>query len=764
MTLLYATMSFAVSTYENIGSENQQFELDRGIFSLLDEDDLTTFTAGFSQTKRFPIASDLDNDGITEFYVFDQDDIEVYEGKELTFVTSSDFGNDERVNFPIIFDIDGDTNKELIFVLEETNVIQSYSFNGSDLQQEINVSYSGLADSGDGETMIACREANDCILLFIEDFDACSGISNCETASVAHFNTTAVSSQITLQQTGGVSSNDRGLYCRSGVPQMVVDDYDVDGETEYIFTFGAFSEIQASANEAGVYIYWIGSDGSSISVEGSEFIDLEAENDPFDFDGAQSCDTQNFQDVFTSPLVERDLLNDVGSELIVGYQTSSEEFKMTMYDKDYNAGDDFPPADDSNGNIIGNPFLADAFPESTGDVDFCMVGYNRDLAVIPQEFKQIIVCGSKFKSGFETAEFQHTFPEGIFNVTTNYEIATTIAHSVQHSNAQTDSIDLNEVLTAYGIYTIDDSTCSPNILLKDLCDSSEVYANDLGNSFSLAIDSEGVGNDDLIFMTDVGLFYIDDGIGNLPPDSMSINTNPCVTDSILKQNTTLQITVTATDGNSDVFLDDDDLIINVSIYSGKSYEQRQGATNITSGSPKQFFFPVNVTGASEKITVTVSDGTNDPVTNSETTFTVANTGLEFGDSSCDITLLEDVEIADVEDGLLVDAEGNEFNNNTITSSLVQVADVSGVSVKLIYVLLMLFLAVVIIVGTQFSGQRQLNMTALMAVLFVVEGFAVVIGAFLGIFGIGLILTLSVILLGGLGIWISRIFIGGQQGM
>lgn len=656
---LLGSIAHADSDYWSAGSNESQFNLDRGIFSLVEELDTTYYTAGMTDTKKMPLVADLDNDGTAEIYILDEDEIKVYEGITLAFQASYDFGDEQRTSYPIIFDIDGDGTEEYIIVLEEDEHMLIMNFSGTELINETRYTLSLTYDKG--ETIIACRGVDDCAMAYALRPDTCA-TSNCADLGIIYFNSSKVGNPTILEETGGVGGQNYGGFCRPDVPYINVVDYDLDGDEDYVFSYAQIADADGT-EDYGVYVSWVDMTSKVATETQSVLLGSGSQMDNFQIDDLVYCySSTQVGHSFTSPLMNRYLLDDTGYELVVGYQTSDTEYRMDMYDKDASFKDDFPEADDSNGILLSNVFMADVFPNSnTIGKSFCIVGWDFE------DKEQVLTCGSKFKGDLaETNEYIYTITDG-YNNSRNYDIGNTIAHSGQQSNALTDGIDLDEIITTYGVFTVDDSSCSWSILGKYVCDADRIYQNGAGSSVFFSSDIEGIGNEDLLAMTNTALYLFDDGISNQPVSSVDAYFNPCPTNTIIKLNETMIITVTGYDGNSDYGLDDDTLTYNVTVYKDTDNELNDTETGVTSGSPRQFSFNLNKTISSGIIEILVTDNINDPLI-LEQSFTVGNDGVEFGDVTCTYSTTsaeEEGESCDVDD----DCDGGEACIDNVCASV-----------------------------------------------------------------------------------------------
>lgn len=746
--------------YFQLGGNDTLFELGRGIFGTLTPSETTSFIQGLTDVKSAPLVADLDGDGIAEIYVIDSDNLVVFEGIDLEFQDSFDFGIEQSVSSPIIFDIDGDGIREYIIVEEGEKQILIISFNGTDIIVEAEIDITNANYAG-GDSVIGCRGVNSCLIAHAERNGVCNAPVDCNDIFTENFNSTDIitPSGIILAQNGGGAGLNAG-FCGSAVPFMAVQDYDKDGTIEYIFTFGAYANDALSGSERqGIHIFWVSINDTTPTgqpvLEQTVFQNARS-GGAFDIGGAGgSCETLKLGGEFSSPLVAENLLSLAGFETVLAFQQSTDEYVMFMFEADADFNDDFPETDNSNGILVGNPFIANAFPESDEDQDFCVLGFGFE------DNEQVITCGSNFATGFETKEFEYDIVEG-FNNTFNGDIYNAAGHSVQHSNVLTDGIDLDEVLSTYGIFRLEEAECNPSlILIKDICDATNIFSNPFGLSFLSSVDIENIGNEDLFGVTETSLFVLDDGISNRQVRDVIVTFNPCANDSILKINTTFSIIVTGIDGNSDVFLENDDLDYFVTLYKDSTNELKQNATNVTSGSPRQFFFIVNKTGASINGEVLVTDNVNDPVT-LDFTFTVGINGLEFGDSECTISVSTVEAVAAVGVGLFNISSVAEANQGA-QDAIETVSNLFRLSPLVVWLILQIVLSFVVLTGTTiFDQSREFTSNKIFALIFL-NIFLFILGVVLGVIPFGVMLVVIIIAGIFIGIWIRKQFTAAQVG-
>ncbi len=130
----FAFAQSSVSGYEKLGGDaTNTFQSGRGIFSELDADLVEAKVISISNGQKSPIIGDMDNDGINEIIVIDNNIVKVFQGEELTLVFAYNYGTTQKISNIIMFDIDGITDLELIFALEEDEEMHILKWNGTNL-------------------------------------------------------------------------------------------------------------------------------------------------------------------------------------------------------------------------------------------------------------------------------------------------------------------------------------------------------------------------------------------------------------------------------------------------------------------------------------------------------------------------------------------------------------------------------------------------------------------------------------------------------
>ena len=377
---------------------------------------------------------------VNEIIIIDLPLVRLLEPVTLNTVIGLNLGVTERVYNVITFDIDDDGLIEIILVLEESEDIRIIEYNGTNIKNDSSISLQNLSGTVDSEFMIKCGRKDNCLLVWNEDINGDSGARLVMTA----FNSQNLSSQEFIIEDDLATNH---VYCFPKIRSIAYEDYDVDGTDEYIFSAMKFS---VNALERLRIQYVDVSDNLTITREFDQ--DRTASGgdnlDPFTA-GDDNCETGEFENFYTSPLVFDIEDESDGLETVVGVAPNSLEFKMTSYfNPQANTGemDDYPELAEADGNLLSNPFRANAI-EDSGNNDFCVLGF----LASSQELD--LLCANERGVQFpEDTEYKFS-TDGKVNLSTTYRQQSILAHSAQHSTALTGTDNLNELISSYGIFS-----------------------------------------------------------------------------------------------------------------------------------------------------------------------------------------------------------------------------------------------------------------------------------------------------------------------
>lgn len=720
----------------------------RGTFAGIGTD-INTFGKSVADPFQIPIISDFDNDGVSDMFILDGDTGRIYQNKELDVIATLDIGNvPTDISNVIAFDIDGDGFDEIIFSSVESDsdvFILNFSVTeGLQLQRTFTLSDINLLT----HPMIACRATNECIITVdsgttVDNFNPFTAFYR----AVSFDSTNRTSGLVTIASVGQPSSDAIAL-CSPRNQNIPVVDIDGDGILEFGVVMG---QAEDSDTDVRVTFFWL--DNLTIDVTGTRQKSATAV-----VDCAGATGVSNF---ITSPLGANLFTAHSGVETFIGLQSSANDFRIQGFKSDGSFFDEFPETilSEGDGNMISNVFLMNAFPETTGALDFCVLGY----AFTDQEID--LVCGTEDRGLFLPQSSEFKFPvANLFNISTNINKKDNVVHGVQHSNALTNLQDLNEILSAYGIFTLD--FVGINELIR-------VFQNPQGDSVILSIDFEQFGADDLIVMTDTNIIYLDDKVSNEPAQIDDVTFNPCVIDSVIKVNETLQVTVDASDTN-DAVLGFDNLSISISVYDGDSNQQNvtnKVTTSQIDGSTTVIeAFILNKTGSAKVIRVEVFDTENPTqVASVEQTFTVNVNGIEFGDSICtlSVTLPPDDEVlctsnSDCDANQFCSTEGVCTDNidddpaNAVVTGIATIGGFSGLGLTTIWLILMTFVTVFIWFAIL---ERGMSANGALGAIAVFNTLMIILGARLEIISSSLVVIIVVLGVVIIGVFLAKFLTG-----
>lgn len=739
--VLFSLTVSANEDYNETGNFNGEFILGTGFFNqqLTSTD---SSTRSLSNPRLMPLVADLDLDGTNEIIVLDGDTVRLFQTKSLTILDSFDLGTDVRTSNMLIFDIDGnDSGIPEIIVAQGASIQQLHilEWNGSVFSRQNQINLSDIFDSLSPDYIIKCGKVNNCLIASSGRIDS-AGLGD---MVVAGFNSTVI--DITNEL---VLFSPVGDYCFPRIKIMQYKDYDNDLDDEYIFSF--IDIITGSSDRLHVEYIRLFDNLTPVRDQGlGSFIDttlagLDTIN-PFSTNTAR-CITENADEYITSPLVfDIDSSPSNGLETVVGIMLettefgSDDEFKMVSFDRDLTFLDDYPEFFDSDGQLLSNVFVADAF-DDTLKIDFCVLANDQVSEILT------VICASESTGNIPetiTYDIEDTSGLSFTNLTNEFGNFHPVAHSASHSGTTGES----EIISSYGVLQLDFNSCDT---FGD-CDLIRIFENPQQPGAVVMADVEKVGRDDMLVLTDTNIFYIDDKFTNSPGEITEIFTNPCI-DSTWMINTTVEIRVTVEDVDGDL------VSANVIFYDGDTNEQESGfSANVSSGTTFTFPFIANKTIGTGVITTQGRDFQNPTVIDEEDiTFSVALNGVEFGDCTTTIDVLTTTEIAA---GVAVVTAANitatNLGNNSIKNALEDISSLTNLGGTVIWLILMLTIAI----GVWFHDITETHPTAALGVIAISQGLMLILGTLLGILPIGIIITIVVISIVFLGVWLGRLITG-----
>jgi len=756
MLLFVIPISFGLTSYNNTGTEDQQYVTGFGVFNenLVGN---TIISQAFSSLTNIPLVADLDGDGVNEIIIIDGSDILIRD-TNLLAIDGFTLGSGTFSN-PIITDIDKDGFAEIIIGHEQEGNISILQFNGTDFIREAFLLYPLPLITGSNEIMINCGDGQgigEAITCLIVSASSPTG-SGARNFSYAGFNASEVGTITKIATNVNTNIN----YCFSAIPSIVYSDFDSpsgDSRKEFIFTATEFNTL----SDEILHILYVDVAESLVTTEDLE-ITFSSNFNPKTVGG--NCLTDNWGKFYTSPLVaDIDGITSNGKETIVGINEDSEDFVMQVFRANGNLISTHPETFQADGVILSNPMLANVFGD-TEEVEYCVLGHATDDSDCSSEINQCLdlLCGTITSNGIDlpipflrtkTVEFKFD-TSGRFNVSEGFNIQNILSHGGQNSNQPIALSDLEPTITTdflstYGVFRLSDETFNGTIFIKTL---DLIFDGVVEDSTCIQVDAQKTtpSKEDIICLTSTQLFYIDDGFSNSPADIIEEETqfNPCVIDSVIKLNETLEILVVVEDV-------DNDLVSSfVTIYKDDSNEQVSITIgNVSSGQIQPHSFILNKTG-NGIIEISAFDIENPNVIDIVTqSFTVANNGIEFGQSKC--TLAPEVEILEGVLNVSADATANEGIIDFIEGG----SNIFKVS-PLIFVLILMIAFTIAVLTT--GDRMNDSMISMNKILFLLIGNSIIfiIGALVGAVPFGVLLTLIILGAFGVVLWARRVFTGNS---
>lgn len=745
--LLFIPISFAGS-YNHTGYDD--FVLERGTFNANTDplEDISTTSRSLIDGRYVPLVADMDNDGTNEILVIDDNDVKLFQDTSLTPLGSAVLSGTGGLSNQIIFDIDGDGYREMIVAEEEDELMRIYQYNGSVFSLDNSFTLSGItahtvSGANSGQFLLQCRDVNDCLLVWGRQGNGITGTSIGMIYAQSFNSTDMIGSALALETTASAVSQ---TACFPKIRTMEASDLTGDGDKEYIFSYMFYIGGGLDTDKYRVKALDVSS--GTVSTAWTFSIDADSVTDP---SGTIAC-SDNVERFFSPATVFDFDSSTSGRESMIAYMINSNAYRIKSIDATGGEIDQFPEIDSGAGILISNAFKSNVFPSGNRN-DICAVGYDNGNNEIT------MICGSKDASElFETYEYTAsvTSISPAYNVTQDYLNHNVISHSTQQSNALSDGVDLSEILTPYGVYTADFEECS----ILGNCDDgfNNIFLNFCGDSVNLAIDIENIGSTDLLCMTDTEIVYIDDLLSNQPATITQLSFDPCITDTIIKVNETLKVTVQVTDGvQGSIPADKVNQI--VTTYKDTDNELISSAFNLTSGSQNSHFMLLNQTGTNFNLEVQGYDnGKPSSIDIIDLTFSVGQNGAETGTGqTCTLSFAEEEEETAINETLLIT---DSQNSGTAVVSLIQ--QLTGFGGVLAWILIMLIVGIGLYVSPTVAGINMSgHMTSMIAFIFFIEMVLLIAGVLLGFIGIGFLITMFVILITAIGIAISRYLQGAR---
>ena len=713
----------ATVEYPTIGGSNHTYELEPGIFGLTGTTPSIVQRA-IANPQLSPLMADLDNDNDQELVVLDGSIFRVYSGSTLTLENTY---SSNIVGSPsmILYDIDGDGYTEIIASSTTNKNIDIIEWNGTHMYLQNNFTLTDWSFL-DGETMIACRDTEECIIIYAK-LNARGNFGNNNQSLYGRvFNST------NLYDAGAISpSASQYGYCRPLLPYISVNDYDQDSTDEYIFSY-----LRHASTTSAIIIEVLDINSSNQPLQELEIVETNNYQNP----PGETCTTHAHARVLTSPTVFNVDGGGSDPEIIIGYQVDDDEFEMMAY---YSNGDrvrnlGYPNLLLADGEIISNIIIMDAF-ESGQNTDFCVLGYDKTGEQLN------LLCASELNPpllGIQSDEYLFDIDDSTYsNLTQTLEWHNALAHS---SNQDFDA--QNELINHLGVFDLDAGFVTFGSTL-DI-----IYTNPHQDSAVVMLDLESVGKTDMIILDSSYLYYINDQFINTEAQITSISSNPCIKD-VWKVNTSVQVTVIVDDIN------DDNVGATATLYDNYPIagvpQVKPWSINYSSPHTFTFNFVANRTITSGELFIGGRDNVDDGNETQTHEFNVATNGLEFGDSSCEFYKAELVPGVGATTTTLEGAT-NTDDNAILTFMNDQSIAGLGLGNTVIWLIIMLVTALGIWMGNPSSASHP-NIS--IGLIFIAEIMLLIIGAYLEFLDLGVLIAMVVIGLGVIAMSLRKFFTG-----
>lgn len=691
-------------------TDNQQFPYvnyngNVGDYGLFNENIVPNYYPSVALTTptKLPLVADLDNDGKNEIIVLDGLTFKVFQNTTLNAVGGYTTNITNVTSNVIIYDIDGDGHKEIMFggTMGAQQAIQMVDFNASGLVHKATLGVTTNTAAAGTDLEIMCSGTETCVVFGTFRNAATGGATDILRA--AGFNLTYMNtSQIDV-----LTSGTQEKYCFPQVSGVAVGDVNSDGTQDY-----AVTAVDVTSGSETWNVGWVSNSISSLkptllgsgSVTGADIATNTAGKTCSNFGSV------NVRNYATAPLVFDASPFTAGDETVFGTQKSTTGYNMVMYTGSTLAYyDEYPDSlfvggTTEAGVLLSNVFRADAMA-SDGQKDFCMIGDAYAGSVGSGGQSEInLLCGSAVHTAdCVTGQCQHASFDGqvSYNISNAVGSQRIFTQASQQSRATTESggnyidhSDLDEISTSFGIFKL--TYASDNTL-------DSIYSQPKGDAAVVMADIQKVGLADMLALTGTNLWYIDDGYENTGAKITSITTNPCY-QGVIKINSTVQVSVTVQDEQTTANLDNDLVSAKVTAYAGVTNEQTTAwAANASAGSTFTFSFTANQTAPSATLTAYGID-TGDPadIDSNSLTFTVANDGAEFGDSTCSASYSL-ASATNTTEAALNASRAPDLTNNAITNPVNTYAEMTGLGTTLIWFIVLIVAVIAILAQSGFLG-------------------------------------------------------------
>lgn len=685
-----------------------------------------TYSRNFDAPVGIPIVSDLNNDSLNDIIILDKGVIKIYQNKSIDYIGAIDLDCEyNRISNIEISDLDDDDYKEIIAVCQYEQIIQYIELN--DTYDIYNSSvffdnYSKINDGGNnattGESAVKCDDVNNFCVIFIT-----AGTSNAYGSEELYayvVNKTESFNATQIYVNTGVGTE----VCLPHINEPYMTDIDGDGNTDFFHS--AFVNRHETGDNDAFIIYGGYIEYTNFSFM-KELYHFQAGDSATSF-GSTWCRASDNMGASVSPVIVKDVSDDAGKELIVGFNhnPSGNEFKLYLFDSNFNLDDSYPAVFNADGEIIGNPFIANIWDDN--NQDYCIL--NVDDSSGQSELN--VLCASKRNSGFFADNNQFYVSDTYTNFTRSHGFYNSFGMATEYLTNDFNGLDSSEIVTGLGIIYLTDD------LIGSIEKWDAVTSLDIGEqSSSVLYDIDDNGYLDLLVLTVTNLYVFEDGYTPTGAYIYSIKTNPPIS-SVIKNNTQLQVSVVAKD------LDGDDVCVNITYYENYGYGQNFSTGFIcgSSGTTFQALFNAEYIVNNANIIVQAnSTDFPDDITETEFYFTVGVNGAEFGDGTETVYQFNDTEISDDTEFI---PESTSQNNNSLNKGVSYLQDATGLSNTILWLVIMGFIGFAMFGASRTNKHIHIPDKYTFAIIGLVEFILFLIGTLAGYISAVILVSIIVI--------------------
>jgi hypothetical protein len=477
---------------------------------------------------------------------------------------------------------------------------------------------------------------------------------------------------------------------------------------------------------------------------------------------------------------------------MIAYMTAPDYIQIVAFDAAGTVIDTYPASGYGDGYLISDLWRANALPDGKGGVidratDFCVAGYtasqsssnacgNSNPVYGDVTSCASVLCGSMLGTqpagllNWDSVEYVMPL-NGLYNISTTPNEENTIVHAVNM-----DSNALDEWAWIYGIVSPSlANNCEDGLVTKPLCYVNLSYAFTKQNGITVPVDTQKIGKNDFLIVQMSSISYLDDGFSNSPVADFCTDTtpsatlcsgyefSPCNTMGAWAANSTVAISITPKDINSDL---GDTVRARAILYYGTIYEQDSNWTNYyASGTPISFSMTANQISLSATLLLEITDDKNPSIAKTMSIpFSVAVSGISNGE--CTITHNTGGGAVNGTTGqTLLGGTALTPNqvDNPVYNGLKSINDASGngLGIQTIWIIIAFVatLAIVLLGHEYYKGDGRV---AMFVGGFTFVGF-IILGALLGLLGVGLIILFVILAILVIGFWIRGWLTGSKTG-